>query len=132
MGARIGPERAKELREGAQPGPWEYKYPHVETMGGLSLLTVADPEYGVINEGDGPLVAAAPDLAETIAGMTYEYTVYVYGDGKLIMQCGFEDDEVAGWTDNFTVAAYLRESLVEDGRDARLVRRLVTAPEVVE
>ena len=129
---RIGPERAKELRDGAQPGPWSYNRPIVETDGGRGLLTAADPEYGVIGAGDGPLVAAAPELAEIVAGMTYEYTVYVYRDGRLIMQCGFEDDEVAGWTDSWTVAAYLRESLIEDGRDARLVRRLVSAPEVVE
>lgn len=129
---RISPERAKELRKGAQPGPWSYNRPIVETDGGRGQLTAADPEYGVIDEGDGPLIAAAPDLAEIVAGMTYEYTVYVYRDGRLIMQCGFEDDEVAGWTDDRDLAVYVRDILVADGCRARLVRRLVTAPEVVE
>lgn len=69
------PAWAQELLDGAQPGPWVYNRPIVETDGGRGQLTAADPEYGVIDEGDGPLVAAAPDLAETIAAMHYEYVV---------------------------------------------------------
>lgn len=126
MTPRVSPERARELREGTTPGPWE-----TERIDG-ALHVLVPSGNGAPEEADLPLIAAAPDLAEIVAGMTYEYTVYVYSGDRIIMQCGFEDDEVAGWTDNWTVAAYLRESLIEDGRDARLVRRLVSAPEVVE
>lgn len=127
------PEKAHELLQSAQTGPWEYKYPLVETEGGRGQLTAADPGYGVIDAGDGPLVAAAPELAQLVAGMTYEYTVYVYLGERHIIQWSFEEDSHVGeWTDDLDKATYVRDALIKEGRQARLVRRLTTDPEVVE
>lgn len=134
---QISPERAKELREGAQPGPWVYNRPIVETDGGRGQLAAADPEYGVIGAGDGPLVAAAPDLAETIAEMHWEYAVQAKDeDGKWL---GIDKNGLATHAYGFVVwhlsLRDARESLldlVEQEAPTRVVRRMVTDPEVVE
>lgn len=126
MGARIGPERARELREGAQPGPWR-----TETIDG-ALHVLVPSGNGAPEEADLPLIAAAPDLAEIVAGMEWEYTVYVYLGDEAIMQWGFEEAEVGSWTDELGRAEYVRDALIKEGRQARLVRRLVTDVEVVE
>ena len=135
MTTRISPERARELREGAQPGPWVYNRPIVETNGGRGLLTAADPEYGVIDEGDGPLVAAAPELAETIAGMHWEYAmqglddygVWRFSDftGRLLF--AHETDRTSWYREPITQKHIER---IKPGW--RIVRRMVTDPEVVE
>lgn len=137
MGTRISPERSRELREGAQRGPWKAvdeddngkKRPDTSR-----LMRSASGEYlGIMHGQDAHLAAAAPDLAETIAGMTYEYTVYVYLGERHIIQWSFEEDSHVGeWTGERDTAEYVRDALINEGRQARLVRRLVTAPEVIE
>ena len=133
----ISPERARELLDTASPGPWRVidEYPDgVRRPDDSCLIHTPSGEYmGIMHGKDATLTAAAPDLAETIAGMTYEYTVYVYLGEKHIIQWSFEEDSHVGeWTDDLDKAEYVRDALIKEGRRARLVRRLVTDVEVVE
>ena len=136
---QISPAWAQELLDGAQPGPWVYNRPIVETDGGRGQLTAADPEYGVIDEGDGPLVAAAPELAQTVAGMRYEYAVQVSNDGGESWR--FAHGGTKSTLDPIDPCWWFRTE--EEARDfakfrttkrssARVVRRLVTDVEVIE
>lgn len=60
---------AKQLLDGATPGPWEHYNDH-----GIVSLSSGDAAIATdINAWDADLIAAAPELAETIAGMEYEY-----------------------------------------------------------
>ena len=134
---RISPEQARELLTGGEPGPWELigEYQDGEPRPDESYLihTRGGKHMGIMHGKDAALTAAAPDLAETIAGMTYEYTVYVYLGEKHIIQWSFEEDSHVGdWTGDLDKAEYVRDSLAKEGRRARVVRRLVSYPEVVE
>lgn len=143
------PEKAHELRQGAQRGPWEYTYPIVKTKGGAGLLTAADPEYGVIGEGDGPLVAAAPELAEIVANMHYEYVVEarMLADAapSVWMPCdswgltGYDsmraNEPWAGprrWRAVGAAEMCADNARAYGDRDVRIVRRLVTDVEAIE
>lgn len=134
---RISPERAQELLTGAEPGPWEamkeYTDGEPRPYDSHRICTESGVYMGIMHGQVAPLAAAAPDMAETIAGMTYEYTVYVYLGEKHIIQWSFEEDSHVGdWTDDLDKAEYVRDSLTKEGRQARLVRRLVTDAEVIE
>lgn len=143
------PEKAQELLRAAQPGPWEYSYPIVKTKGGAGLLTAADPEYGVIDAGDGPLVAAAPELAETVANMHWEYAV----EARMLadaapntwMPCdawgltGYDsvraNEPWAGprkWRAVGAAEMCAGNARAYGDRDVRITRRLVTDREVIE
>lgn len=127
MGVKTGPERAQELLEGAEPGPWRVicKYPDGEPRSDTSsLIHTHDGKYlGIMHGQCATLAAAAPDLAETIAGMHYEYAVQVQAelDGMWHMMTRWQDDP---------------RPIQPEGRDLeaneRIVRRLVTDMEVIE
>lgn len=71
----MNPEKARALREDATPGPWR-----VETSSLCECCTyVAAPAAAVCTPDaeDAPLIAAAPELAELVAGLRYEYAVQV-------------------------------------------------------
>lgn len=134
---RISPEQARELLDTANPGPWEvmkeYTDGELRPYDSHRICTESGVYVGIMHGQDARLTAAAPDLAETIAGMTYEYTVYVYLGEKRIIQWAFEEDSHVGdWTGDLDKAEYVRDSLAKEGRRARVVRRLVSDPEVVE
>lgn len=85
----ISPERAQELRESTQPGPWRAisDYPDHDSRPDRSRLVYSPDSklMGIVWEGGGPLVAAAPELAKTVAEMRYEYEVQVrYHDHELV------------------------------------------------
>lgn len=133
----ISPEQAQELLEGSEPGHWKViaEYPDGEPRPDDShvIYTLGCEYVGIVNGSHSHLAAAAPDLAETIAGMRYEYTVYVYLGEKHIIQWSFEEDSHVGeWTDDLDKAEYVRDALIKEGRRARLVRRLVSDPEVIK
>lgn len=135
------PEQARELLDGAQPGPWKAvdeddngkKRPDTSR-----LMRSASGEYlGIMHGQDAHLAAAAPDLAETIAEMHWEYAVQAMDeDGKWL---GIDKNGLATHAHGFVVwhisQRDARESLldlVEQEAPTRIVRRMVTDPEVVE
>ena len=132
------PDKARELLENAAPGRWEYKDYTVYTNAGRDVLTIPDGVYGMIQEQDGPLVAAARDLAELVAGLRYEYAVQVPVNGHWEYT---KDDQYgpevlrnprdATWYSS-RHAAKTWADLWDDGEESpRIVRRLVSEEEVV-
>ena len=125
------PEEARKLLEGTTPGPWEAKTDQV--TGGLTEFWVTD-RYDCqvaeqealgrsldVTDSDFNLIAAAPGMANMIAGMTTEYSVQL-ADGELV-GAGWGTHETA-WCDC--------DAWQRDGYNARIVCRYVTAPQPLE
>lgn len=136
----IGPERAKELM---QPGPWKVvgEYNDGEPRPDDSrLIYTSDSDYvGIMSAAGAYLAAAAPDLAQTVAGMRYEYAVqFKHGGawefensqpvGSLVDDLFSEDPQVTCWWWNKEDAQRFAASVPET--TTRIVRRLVSVPEV--
>lgn len=124
------PGQAQELLKRATPGPWE-----LERIDGM-LHIFLPTGNGAPEEQDMPLIAAAPELAELVANLRYEYAVQVeYADGETEYARSFltatPSIADAWWTDkpNKGLAAKWQENAL---CNARIVRRLVGEPEVVE
>lgn len=135
--AMISPERARELLDTASSGPWKVidEYPDgVRRPDDSCLIHTPDCKYmGIMQLQDAHLTAAAPDLAETIAGMRWEYAVQLYLPTKSGRKWMLDPDLFAGnWTDDRYVADHTLGALTEVGYQARIVRRLVSDPEVIE
>lgn len=114
----ITPEQARELLDGATPGPWEALFDNeaIETDASTVLCnTDGAVEWGRNTEHDVPLAAAAPDLAQTIAGMRTEWGV----------------EQATGTTQWFR-SRPMAEAHAEVHGCFRLVRRLVGPVEVTE
>ena len=114
------PEKARELLDNATPGPWvcvgaEEQYPRVSREGYACITNDAE-NY------NAPLIAAAPELAENIATMYYEYLVQVERFGVWV------GEERSFWGP-YSMAA---SRLAHAKGPARTVRRLVSKPEVIE
>lgn len=72
----ITPDQARALLDGATPGPWtmhRYVPEDFIRVTGEDLKDIA--ANGVVEDGDARIIAAAPDLAQTIAGMNEEWGV---------------------------------------------------------
>ena len=136
MGAHISPERAQELLDDATPGPWR-----ISTTEGIGGLGFAEDFYqdDPREKANVALAAAAPELAQTIAGMRYEYAVQVSTDGGESWR--FAHGGTKSTPDPIDPCWWFRTE--EEARDfakfrttkrssARVVRRLVTDVEVVE
>ena len=86
---------AKQLLDGATPGPWEwigYDLEQTFDAGGAIVMeaTCENPHLGgVVNveitPEDERLIAAAPELAQALAEETYFYGVQVWMGGRWIM-----------------------------------------------
>ena len=116
----ITPEQADQWAQRATDGPWSI-----------------DPDYGTVEpdviSGEGcrfeasdedlALIAAAPDLAQTIAGMTVEYALEtLWGTGHdWAVTTGWLPTPERAWAD-----------LALDTGPTRLVRRLVSETEVID
>ena len=131
------PEQIHELLDNATPGPWEARAtyddgtPRPDTT---REMRAGDQYLGIMHAPDADLAAAAPDLAELVAGMHYEYAVQHDRYGEWLYEttrhATTKDPTLAMWWDD-----------VEDARDeartcyngcnTRIVRRLVGESEVV-
>ena len=86
---------AKQLLDGATPGPWEwigYDLEQTFEAGGAIVMdaTCENPHLGgVVNveitPEDERLIAAAPELAQALAEETYFYGMQVWMGGRWIM-----------------------------------------------
>ena len=131
----ITPDQANRLKRDATDGPWMLdqqdpdEAPMIMSMRVENgLVTGTYIAESVEEDGDARLIAAAPDLAQTIAGMTWQHAVEVYNaDAK----CWIRGSE---WISNREVAeqdidAYSR---AYGGAHTRLVRRLVGPVGVID
>lgn len=113
------PEEARGLLEAATPGPWDCvgqdeEYPRVARVGYQDITNDA-------TNFNAPLIAAAPELAELVAGLRYEYLV---------------QEDVGYWRDvsnPFDDLAEAREFCDMKREDApmRIVRRVAGEWEVI-
>ena len=134
------PEQARALLEGISPAPWKaeilsYEEPPylgefvefwVTAHNNKELVNVYDiPEWHANEIGRNfTLMAAAPDMAAMIAGMTAEYAVQVRrSDG---WQWSRDEDDFR-WQ-SLTVQM-VRADRDHPHEETRLVRRYVTAPQ---
>lgn len=135
----IAPDQARELLDGARPGPW---YAHTDTddpdgtfiydEDGHMCIAV-EPAGSDYREADLALAAAAPDLAQTIAGMTEQWRHEAWhdrGDGVGPWRSlGWPHDD--GWRNTRESADFDLEQA--DGTfKHRLVCRLVGPVEATE
>ena len=135
---------AKQLLEGATPGPWEWeerKYRgnsdcHHDWLGsehGTALVTFDSEEYSSWVESadsDKTLIAAAPELAQALAEETWEYSF------QILRRDEWEhaSDRISGvdeWFPSKYVADFIMDAAQKSGYVCRLVRRRVSEPEVV-
>lgn len=140
---RISPEQAQELLTGAEPGPWEAMKEYIDgepRPDTSCLIHTHDGKYlGIMHGADAHLAAAAPDLAATIAGMHWEYGVQVSNDGGEswrfahgAAKATFDPIEPCWWFRTEEEARDFAKFRAPKRGHARVVRRLVTTPEVVE
>lgn len=126
----ITPDQAGDLLPGITPGPWEIHPDHgtvePDVIGGEGCRFEA-------SDTDLDLIAAAPDLAQTIAGMTEQWRHEAWHDrgdgiGPWRSLCWPHDD---GWR-NTRESADFDLAQAEGTFKHRLVRRLAGPVEVVE
>ena len=131
---------AKQLLEGATPGPWEwigYDLEQTFDAGGAIVMeaTCENPHLGgVVNveitPEDERLIAAAPGLAQALAEETYEYAVQAKtGSRWEYKQDGFFRD---AWFSELRKAKAGARELRSIGKETRIVRRRVSPPEVID
>lgn len=126
------PERAKELLKDATPSPWT-----ITTMEGIGGIGFAEEFYtdDPRDVANVALAEAAPELAESLANMRYEYAVqglsddgewkFTDIDGKLLSS--HDSEHISWWRDPIP-----QEDIEDRGPGWRIVRRLVSEVEVVE
>lgn len=112
---------AKQLLDGATPGPWEVDIDGLEvysTVDGDAVAHVQTPS-------DADLIAAAPELAQALAEETYEYGV----EYKYLTNHGAEWrlDPGVGWHETYRAAERAASASVR----FRIVRRRVSPVEVI-
>lgn len=157
------PEEAQELLDNTTPGCWEFnenaelEYPagpmygpvigyeeHFVTAKGSRLFGMANDRVILDYPGNLRLAAAAPALAEIVAGLRYEYAAQVRrgpaSPWLYVLQSGHfsKRGSTSVWCkrrsgcENPIRSALKRKDVGADTVEFRIVRRLVSEPEVVE
>ena len=127
----ITPEQADRLKRDATDGPWDVERSDNATLRIIERIGPVESACACeglsVDDPDIALIAAAPDMAETIAGMEVEW--------------GVEHDNMASspfprrwtqWYDDETKARNSAAVLAGMGKHPVLVRRLVSSPEVID
>ncbi len=131
----ITPDQAQKLLDSGTPGPW-HKCRDNHSDCDCSEDTVFGPDViGSENPGiwwttaDETVILSAPDMAQTIAGMTEEWGVERDRPGT-----AYIDGTVARWITWIGDEARARKACVISprGGNPRLVRRLVGPVEVID
>lgn len=139
MSVHITPDKARELLDGTTPGPWHVhtRDRHIDGETETWLYVGDTPALSV----DHQLMSAAPELAELVAGLRYEYLVAVGPEHSPVYATMNSQGRFVGTTlplaDRWATKGEA-QSLVDELREgnenstARVVRRLVSEPEVAE
>lgn len=150
MSTHVSPEWAQKLLQDTTPERWQFRQDvadlpdgtqeigHIVHADGTPLFECWD---GVIDTHPGnlPLAAAAPELAQLVAGMRYEYAVQVSSDGGETWRFAhgatkaiFDPIKPCWWFRTEEEAQDFAKFRTTKRSSARVVRRLVTDVEVVE
>ena len=131
---------AKQLLDGATPGPWvisgefDPEYPELQGApqlenGLLKVPIISHNIYGDFFPEDGDLIAKSWTNAKALAEETYEYAVQAkIGSKWEYMQDGFFRD---AWFSELRKAKAGARELRSIGKETRIVCRRVSPPEVV-
>lgn len=120
----ITPEQAQEWLDWAIPGPWEASFDEVYCATRLYAWGEGDE----IEDGDSwELARHAPDLAQTIAGMEWEY-----GLRQPRPEPHAEGELYTSWGYRLFAAKAAFAGLTDRGVECYIVRRLVGPVEVTE
>ena len=132
---------AKQLLEGATPGPWEwfgYDLEQTFDAGGAIVMeaTCENPHLGgVVNveitPEDERLIAAAPELAQALAEETYEYSVQIKDHTGERETATNSESHLEEWWESKKHAEWAMAEEQEFGERCRIVRRRVSPPEVI-
>lgn len=129
----ITPDQADRLKQAATSVPWTV---HIDSNDVDEIYIYSDDGnmcIGIDLRGssftshDLNLAAAAPDMAETIAGMEYDYGI----------QQPRPEPHMAGhlmtsWGYRLSAAKATYAGLTDHGVECHIVRRLVSSPEVID
>ena len=129
---------AKNLLDGATLAPWEWVGYSLESEHGMVLDFQCVTEFGMngatreveVTPEDEELIAAAPELAQALAEETWEYTYRIKRQGEWEPTRNMETDREDWWDDRLEVVETV-ELLRASGFEARIVRRRVSPPEVI-
>ena len=86
--------------------------------------------YLLHHDGDGSLMAAAPEIAQALAEETWEYAAQAKR-GDSWETCTNSETHLEEWWAGKDDAEWEAGRLKEQGRETRLVRRRVSPPEVI-
>lgn len=121
---------AKQLLDGATPAPWVTG--GKDESGNIYVGNPSEDGNLVATSGicDAELIAAAPELAQSLAEETWEYAVQAkIGSEWEYMQDGFFRD---AWFSELRKAKSGARELRAIGKETRIVRRRVSPVEVME
>ena len=132
---------AKQLLDGATPGPWvisgEFDPECPELQGApqlenglLKVPIISHDIYGDFFPEDGDLIAKSWTNARALAEETWEYTYHIKRQGEWEPTRNMETHREDWWDDRLEVVETV-ELLRASGFEARIVRRRVSPPEVI-
>ena len=132
---------AKQLLDGATPGPWvisgefDPEYPELQGApqlenGLLKVPIISHDIYGDFFPEDGDLIAKSWTNAKAIAEETYEYSSQVKR-GENWETCTNSETHIEEWWADKDDAERAAVRQKEQGRKTRIVRRRVSPPEVI-
>ena len=116
---------AKQLLEGATPGPWEVDVDGLEVYSTVDGDAVAHAQA----PNDAECIAAAPEFAQALAEETWEYSAQAKR-GEEWETCTNSETHIEEWWVDKDDAEWAAGRLQEQGRETRIVRRRVSQPEV--
>ena len=118
---------AKQLLEGATPGPWEVDVDGLEVYSTVDGDAVAHAQA----PNDAECIAAAPELAQALAEETWEYSVQIKDHTGEWETATNSESHLEEWWESKKHAEWAMAEEQEFGEHCRIVRRRVSPPEVV-
>ena len=133
---------AKQLLEGATPGPWvisgEFDPECPELQGApqlenglLEVPIISHDIYGDFFPEDGDLIAKSWTNAKALAEETYEYSIQLKDHTGEWETATNSETHLEEWWENQKYAEWAKEEEQEHGYSCRVVRRRVSPPEVI-
>ena len=117
---------AKQLLDGATPGPWEVDIDGLEVYSTVDGDAVAHAQ----TPSDADLIAAAPENAQALAEETWEYSAQAKRGEE--WETAFNDvTHLEEWWPKKSDVDWIVEEARKHGYVCRLVRRRVSPPEVI-
>lgn len=130
---------AKQLLDEATPAPWEWVGYSLEAEGSMVLDFQCVTSFGhsgasrdvEVTPEDEELIAAAPKLAQALAEETWEYSVQIKDHTGEWETATNSESHLEEWWESKKHAEWAMAEEQEFGEHCRIVRRRISAPEVI-